>query len=234
MRGLQRLELINAIARDLQDRFVTADINAFFDGHGLKHPGTSMANSKWSYSRDILAKASHAKIVEIAGDLGLDIPIGTVAQTSPPRHWQDPSQFRLFVSHISVHKDKATRLRDCLTAYGVAAFVAHEDIEPTLDWQDQIERALHVMEAFVAIHTPGFRDSNWTQQEVGFAVAKGVKIISLEMGELPTGFISKQQALPRRKRQAEQIAEEIASVLRADQRTRDRFMQSSGRNDVPF
>jgi hypothetical protein len=47
------------------------------------------------------------------------------------------------------------------------------------------------MDAFLAIHTPGFKDSFWTQQEIGFAVGRGVKIISFKMGEDPTGFISK-------------------------------------------
>jgi len=234
MRGLQRLELINAIARELQVRFVTTDINAYFDGHGLAHPGETVANSKWTYSREILAKASEAKIIEIADDLGIRVSVATSATTAPPRMWRDPARFRLFVSHISTHKDRATRLRECLTPYGVAAFVAHEDIEPTLDWQNQIERALHVMDAFLAIHTPGFSKSNWTQQEVGFAVAKDVKIISLEMGELPTGFISKQQALPRRNRNAIEIAEEIAGVLRSDPATRERYLHCSGLVDVPF
>ena len=62
------------------------------------------------------------------------------------------------------------------------------------------------MDAFIAIHTPGFSASFWTQQEVGFAVGRGVKIISLRMGEDPTGFISKHQALARRQRTAEEIA----------------------------
>jgi hypothetical protein len=53
------------------------------------------------------------------------------------------------------------------------------------------------MDAFLAIHTEGFSKSVWTQQEIGFAGARGVKIISFKMGEDPTGFISKHQALPR-------------------------------------
>jgi hypothetical protein len=54
--------------------------------------------------------------------------------------------------------------------------VAHEDIHPTLEWQVEIERALYNMDAFLAIHTPGFKDSFWTQQEIGFAVGRGMKI----------------------------------------------------------
>jgi hypothetical protein len=234
VKGLQRLQLINDVARELQSRFVTTDINAYFDGHKLEHPNAGMVQSKWVYSKEVLAKASDAKLIEIAEDLGVDVPAAVVGQSLPPRAWRDPSRFRLFVSHVSDDKDKAMRLRDCLSPYGVAGFVAHEDIEPTLEWQTQIERALHAMDAFLAIHTPGFSASNWTQQEVGFAVGRDVKIISLEAGELPTGFISNHQALARRKRTAEQIAQEVSNLLRSDPRTRERFMQCSGLVGVPF
>lgn len=129
------------------------------------------------------------------------------------------TDLRVFISHISEHKDKATRLKTCLTPYGISGFVAHEDILPTLEWQHEIERALYAMDAFIAIHTKGFSQSFWTQQEIGFAYARGVKIISLKMGEDPTGFISKQQALARRDRTAEQIAEEVDALLADDERT---------------
>jgi hypothetical protein len=72
------------------------------------------------------------------------------------------------------------------------------------------------MDAFLAIHTPGFKDSFWTQQEIGFAVGRGVRIISFKMGEDPTGFISKHQALARRNRTAEEIALEVDTLLASD------------------
>src|SRR5579862_1047820 len=143
--------------------------------------------------------------------------------SSPPANWRDTPRFRLFVSHIANHKDKAMRLKACLAPYGIDAFVAHEDIEPTLEWQSEIEKALQVMDSFLAIHTVGFSKSIWTQQEVGYAVGRGVKIISLQMGENPTGFISKQQALARRNRTAEEIAAEVHSILSKDPMTRDKL-----------
>jgi len=79
------------------------------------------------------------------------------------------------------------------------------------------------MDGFIAIHTPGFSNSFWTQQEIGFAVGRGTKIISFRMGEDPTGFISKQQALARRDRTAEEIAREIDALLAEDARTSDRL-----------
>jgi hypothetical protein len=51
-----------------------------------------------------------------------------------------------------------------LRSFGVSAFVAHENIEPT-KWQDEIEKALLSMNALAAILMPGFHESKWTDQE---------------------------------------------------------------------
>jgi hypothetical protein len=156
-----------------------------------------------------------------------DTSHGAVA-SSPPRNWLNTQRFRLFISHIAIHKARAIHLKGCLTEYGIDGFVAHEDIEPTVEWQSEIEKALRTMDAFLAIHTVGFAKSIWTQQEVGYAVWRGVKIISLQMGEDPTGFISKHQALRRGEQTAEQVAAEIDAILAKDPRTRDKLKASKG------
>lgn len=51
------------------------------------------------------------------------------------------------------------------------------------------------MDAFVALLTDGFHDSLWTDQEVGFAVARAVPIIAVRLGRDPYGFIGRFQAL---------------------------------------
>ena len=62
-----------------------------------------------------------------------------------------------------------------------------------------------------------------------------VKVISFKMGEDPTGFISKHQALPRQNRTAEQIAKEINSLLLSDPRTKDRLAEAmEARFEIPF
>ncbi len=122
-----------------------------------------------------------AVLIRIAEDLEVSIPGTRATVLRPPRIWPDDMKFRQFISHIAEQKDKAMRLRACLETYGISGFVAHEDIHPTAEWQTEIERALNVMDAFLAIHTKGFSNSYWTQQEIGYAVARGVKIISLKM-----------------------------------------------------
>jgi len=123
----------------------------------------------------------------------LDTEIRTVAEGAADRIWSPG--YRLFLSHKVASKWETSVLKEALKPFGISCFVAHEDIEPTKQWQDEIENALLTMDAFIAVMTPDFHDSKWTDQEVGFAVARGVPIIAIRLGTDPYGFIAKFQAL---------------------------------------
>ena len=110
------------------------------------------------------------------------------------RIWGDGG-FRLFLSHKSEVKTETGGLKERLSRFGISCFVAHEDIRPTQEWQDEIENALASMDGFVALLTADFHDSDWTDQEVGFAFARGVPIIAVRLGKDPYGFIGKFQGL---------------------------------------
>jgi hypothetical protein len=103
--------------------------------------------------------------------------------------------FRLFITHRAQEKLAAAELKMKLSLYGVCGFVAHQDIEPNQVWQTEIERALVSMHALVALITPGFDGSVWCQQEIGFALGRGVPVIPLRLGSDPHGFIARIQAL---------------------------------------
>lgn len=111
------------------------------------------------------------------------------------RLWGE-APLRVFLSHRAEFKVETKQLKDELARYGVAAFVAHEDIEPTLSWQEEIERALSSAHTLVALLSPGFRTSCWTQQEIGVALGRGIPVFSLKFGEDPTGFVGRYQAIP--------------------------------------
>lgn len=239
MRVSERLALVDKIGRELQSRFSYTDIDIFLAEFGVKPPTGVTANSKWVYSKAALQGHPDDTLLKIASELELPQGTSIIADTTPPRNWQGTTLFRLFISHISKDKLNATRLKECLAPYGIAGFVAHEDIEPTLEWQDEIMRGLNTMDAMVAIHTAGFSQSTYTQQEVGFALGRGVKIISFEMGEQPTGFISRKQSLPRRRRTAEDIAKEINGLLLDDSRTKEKLQAAQPAKkdldeDIPF
>lgn len=116
-----------------------------------------------------------------------------VAPDAETRVWGEG--YRVFLSHKTEVKVKTAKLKDELAKYGVSAFVAHEDIHPTKDWQDEIENALASCDAFVALLTGSFHESNWTDQEVGYALARGIPIIAVRLGRDPYGFIGKFQGL---------------------------------------
>jgi hypothetical protein len=191
MKVSDKLALIDRIGRALQAKFRLDEIDVFLTEYKIPKPKPESVpyNSKWAYSKVALQGVDAETLLKIAQELDVETPRGGMGASAPPRNWKDTRQFRLFISHISKDKHRATRLKECLALYAISAFVAHEDIFPTLEWQTEIERALYFMDAFIAIHTPGFSKSFWTQQEIGFAVGRGVKIISFSMGEDPTGFI---------------------------------------------
>jgi hypothetical protein len=236
------MDLLDQIGRELQRRFTFSEIDGFLSACRIDPPSDySGTNSKWVYAKTALKDVTNSTLLEIATELELKPIVSGGVLALPPRNWQTESEFRLFISHIARDKDKAMRLKTCLSAYAISGFVAHEDIHPTLEWQVEIERALRNMDAFIAIHTKGFSESIWTQQEIGFAVARGVKIISLKMGEDPTGFISKHQALARGNRTAEEIAKEIDTILSGDAQTAPRLADAkksklavSLSDEIPF
>ena len=84
-----------------------------------------------------------------------------------------------------------------LETRGIHCFVAHIDIEPTREWQDEIESALETCDALAAYLTPDFVISRWCDQEVGFCVGRALPILPIRMGVDPHGFIAK---YPRRSR----------------------------------
>ena len=101
---------------------------------------------------------------------------------------------RAFISHVSTHKELAHDLKRQLSSLGVASFVAHDDIEPMKEWELEIEKDLFSMDVLIALMSPDFRNSKWTDQEVGVAVGRDVRVVAFRMGTDPYGFIGRYQA----------------------------------------
>lgn len=138
--------------------------------------------------------------------------IATVPGTDVTRLW-DEGMLRLFMSHVAAHRVPVSKLKSELIMFGVSAFVAHEDIEPNLEWQREIELALRSMHALLAVLTPEFRQSRWTDQEVGFALGRGVLVIPVRAGLDPYGFIGRQQALSAKLESPQDLASGVVDVL---------------------
>ncbi len=117
-----------------------------------------------------------------------------ISSESDNHIWSD-KQFRLFLSHRTSVKKETAYLQKKLKIFGISCFVAHNDIEPTRKWQEEIEKALFSMDALAALLTTDFHENSWADQEVGFAFGRGVPVFPIKLGSDPRGFVGKFQAL---------------------------------------
>lgn len=136
-----------------------------------------------------------------------------------------PGYFRLFISHVSKYKKSATYLKICLKEYGIDCFVAHEDIKPSEEWQDQIEGALFSMDALCAIIVPEFKKSDWCDQEVGIAFGQHKVCVALNKAGLPYGFLGKFQAIKADQKglQTQEVARWVWDALCNNEVTRTKY-----------
>lgn len=159
--------------------------------------------------------ATDEQLIALSSHVGFDLsrPSGL-----EPSFWTN-GYLKLFLSHLAIYKNQATELQWALAKYGISTFVAHCDIEPTKEWQDEIELALSTADALVAMLTPDFHDSKWTDQEIGFAMGRRLLILSLRLGQDPYGFIGKYQGIEAKKLKAADIAHKIFKVFLDNKQT---------------
>jgi hypothetical protein len=150
------------------------------------------------------------------GDGGqLDLPgtaaAATAALDEATENLWRPERTRLFISHTSAHRAEVGAIAAELNRFAFSCFVAHDQIEPSREWQDVIERALRSCDVLLAYVTPDFAASNWTDQEVGWALGRELVILPLKVGaDDPYGFFGAYQALPIR---SDQKPPEIATAV---------------------
>ncbi|MDE2683028.1 MAG: toll/interleukin-1 receptor domain-containing protein [Chloroflexota bacterium] len=130
---------------------------------------------------------------------------------------------KVFISHKAEDKVLAKNVKNSFRVYGVTSFVAHEDIVPMHEWQSEIERALFSMDLLVALLTEKFSESNWTDQEIGVAIGRGVPVVPVRLGRDPYGFIGKYQAI--RGTNASKIVDDVIEYIRQEARISGRLKE---------
>jgi hypothetical protein len=168
-----------------------------------------------TYLKNIEAKAllvdpSGREAPEASQSEILDEPTSEGVRLWPGYH------YRLFISHHSSHKEVASEIQRVLKKYFVQAFVAHEDIEPTAEWQGEIEYSLRTCHSLCALLTPSFHGSLWTDQEIGFVMGRQLLIIPVWLGADPYGFLGKIQGIQGKSKDGEKLGEEILDTLLAN------------------
>jgi hypothetical protein len=224
MKRINRINLIDRIGRELQSTMSYSDITGYLAAFGVdtKKETSDRGGSKWVYTKDLLATEPDRLILQIADELEIEHGFGESekAKASDSRFWLT-NHFRLFISHLSEQKVKMSQLQGVLKEYGISAFVAHEDIEPTKEWQNEIEKALFSMDALTAVLTPVFNKSKWTDQEVGVAIGREVLVISIKKGMDPYGFIGKLQGLQGHGKSIGQVAQSLFEILSSHTKTKE-------------
>ena len=141
-------------------------------------------------------------------------------------HIWPEGQFRLFLSHVAKYKVHVAKLKSELAWRGLAAFVAHEDIEPSAQWHHEIELSLRSMHALAALVTPEFHGSLWTDQEVGWALGRGVLVVPVRLGCDPYGLVGKYQGVAGSLEKPGPLAHALAAVLLGNPQTHGEMRRS--------
>ncbi len=215
----QRVTLIKEIANRLSgESWALIDLT-------LKQFNLPTSNS-WSgedsaYVMRMIESAPDATVIELSQHLGFDLNVSRASNIEPD-FWDD-GMFRLFISHLAANKKTAANIQAALRYFGISSFVAHNDIMPTTEWEDQIELALSTCDALIALLHDKFHESNWTDQEIGFAMGRGVPVCSVRFGQTPYGFIGRFQAFNGNSKSAGELAREIFDAFRKNKQTQSRM-----------
>lgn len=94
-----------------------------------------------------------------------------------------------FLSHSHINLAIANEVASILRVFGLSGFIAHRDLESGSEWREEIQRQLREASLLVAIVSSHFAESDWTDQEVGFALARGIPIVPINAGLAPYGFM---------------------------------------------
>jgi hypothetical protein len=206
----ERIAVIKRIARRLAAEDDWNEIDFTLDQFGFRTldswPGT-----QYEYVRYLLKNEPPDKIAALDQYLS-----GHASPDEEP--WED-GRFRLFISHIANQRLAAHELKCAVAFYGVDGFEAHEDIKPGREWQRVIEAALHSCDALTALLHQGFKESSWCDQEVGFALGRGVPVVPMKIHLDPYGFFGLVQAISPGTRKPKDVARELVDIHLNDKRT---------------
>jgi nucleoside 2-deoxyribosyltransferase len=204
----QRIRIIQDVSDHLGERDWTT-IDLTLDQFGFQTT-QYWSGTKKDYIIKMISNGSGEDLTGLGQHFGMKV--GLIDNNLPPAtetpYWSE-GQLRVFISHISSERVLATEIQTALSHRGMSGFVAHKDIHPTLEWQNEVERALATCDLLVALIHPGFKDSAWCDQEVGYALGRGIPVFAVKYGADPHGFVSRFQAFSGNKKTPYQLAKEV-------------------------
>jgi len=217
-----RISLIREIARRLSTEGWSL-IDLTLKQFGLPLTDDWNGGTNEDYVVKMIQSGDDESLLELGQHLGFVLEENTPSKLDPS-FWEK-GKMRLFISHLATHRKWAAELQTTLLRYGISSFVAHNDIEPTLAWQGQIEMALSTCDALVALLHENFHESKWTDQEIGFAMGRGVPVFSVRFGQDPYGFIGSYQAFNGRDLNPSELALELFQSYMTNKQTQKKMSE---------
>jgi hypothetical protein len=172
----------------LLDKQEWTDLDLILGQHGLS-VADSWDGSKREYVIAMIQHAADNELQSLHGFL-----TGSSGQVVPGSSPFKSDRLRLFLSHLSVQRDLVGDVGRALGLFGIDAFVAHDSIDPSLEWQRVIEAGLSDCDAMVTFFHTGFLESVWCDQKIGWVMGRNRPILPLAFDAMPHGFAAKYQA----------------------------------------
>lgn len=146
-------------------------------------------DTKTAYVVQMIKDADDKVLEELHTYLTSETVGDMIADHSP---WTG-DRLRLFCSHSARFRVQVGEIGDALSRFGIEPFIAHDAIEPSKEWAQVLEGALSSCDALVVFLHPGFRESKWCDQEVGWVMGRKRPVLPLHYGLEPYGFLEKLQ-----------------------------------------
>lgn len=100
-----------------------------------------------------------------------------------------------FMSYQTEDRLVAANVAELLERFGIRSFMAHEHIEVSVQWRDEILRQIGLADLFVPILSQRYWASIWCKQESGIAAFRRMTIVPLSLdGSIPQGAINHVQS----------------------------------------
>jgi len=131
---------------------------------------------------------------------------------------------RIFLSYSADDKILAGKIKSILGRFNINVFLAHEDIQPLQEWEEELIHNLNNCDIFIPILTKNFLNSDWTSQEIGIAYSKQKLIIPLKIDVAPYGFIGKIQALKVSEDIIEESSQKILEIIGRERLLKENLM----------
>ena len=129
---------------------------------------------------------------------------------------REGKKVEVFLSYSHNDRALAGRVAEQLKEKGIDVFLAHENIEISEEWREEITEHLTNSALLIALLTPNFEKSVWTNQETGFMLGRGAKIIPLIVGETDIkdfGFVEALQGIHVNEENLQECIEKILKII---------------------